>query len=814
MFLKTFRYIVNTTLPLWFSLKVDILIFSHTASALEQHGTEQNIQEQEHFQKQTQNQGEGEKIIKHIKLEGLERVSEEYVLSVILSQVGESIDRVKIRKDIERIFGLGFFDDVSVLFKDGVLTFKLKEKPIISDIKIEGRKELEEEKLKEILILKKGDFYDEQKILDQIEKIKGEYIKEGFILVDVKPSVQKIEKENRVNITIKINEGEKFYVRKIVISGSKALDEEKIKGEIETKEKSLIRDIGGETKLDTLKVQRDLTKIKHVYLDNGFLDIKTEEPVVIFNPIKREAIPIFRVEEGIRYKLKSVDAHGDIIFPKDQILANLKTKENEFFSRKNILDDIDWLSSLYQDAGFAQTTIIPSISKLDVKDDKEGGTGLVSVDFKINRSKMFYVGKIRITGNSRTRDFVIRRELAFFEGEAFGRTSLIKSYARLMRTGYFEKVDIVPYFSPDGIADINVNVKEGKVGAVSVGGGFSPTFENIAQSLFLMFQGNVANFRGLGQNLGFYVLFGGGIMFFNFYLRDEHMFDTDYIGGINVFSYQSVFLPFVKRTLGAKPNFGLFISRRTKVILYPGFELMNIYSREGETIPLYQDDKGAGFTKSDSRFLRVEIVNDTRDSVLSPTRGRYVILWSKIGGAFGGDLYFLKFGSTASFYMPTGFLGAVFSPSIRFGSGFGLTASRFLPYPERFFAGGIYTIRGFDYFSLGPKQSYIQANQLKTIILGGNKMFISNLETIFPISRQIGIFLVPFLDIGQVFKEQDMINPLDFRVSTGVEIRWISPFGPLRFSLGIPIVKKKGDQQRLFDFSLGLFTFYPELEEY
>lgn len=748
--------------------------------------------------------------IEEIKLEGLERVSEEYIMSVILTKVGENLDSLKIRKDIERLFGLGFFEDIKVVFSHGNLRFVFREKPIISEIKVEGRKKLSEEKLGEAIFLKEGDFFDEQKLQKQVERIKEEYMKEGYILASVTPNVEFVERENRVNVVLKVDEGERFRVRKIMICGAEKLDEEKIKEEFETKERNILRDIEGSSVLDLLKLQRDQVKLKYAYLDNGFLDVRTEDPVVIFDPLKRESFLIFRVEEGIRYKVKKIDVHGDTMFSREQILENLKTKKEDFFSRKKVLEDMDWISSLYQDIGFAQTTVIPSISKVQ----HTGEHGYVTVDLKINRSRMFYVRRINITGNTRTRDFVIRREISLLEGEVFGRTLLLDSYMRLMRSGYFENVEITPYFSPDGFADVNVRVKEGRVGAISLGGGFSPFFGNIVESLSVMFQGNVANFRGLGQNLGFYVVFGGGIAFFNFYLRDEHVFDTDYIAGVNVFRYQSAFLPFMKRTLGVKPNFGLFLSRKAKVLIYPGFEIISVYNRIGEPIPLYQDDVGAGFGRSDLRFLRLEFVEDARDNVLSPTKGRYAVFWTEIGGAFGGDLYFVKLGSVTSFFIPLGLMKAVFSPSFRIGVGLGITESRFLPYPKRFFAGGIYTIRGFDYFSLGPKQEYSYNDQLRTIVLGGNKMVISNIELVVPISRQAGIFLVPFVDVGQVFGEREPVDPLELRLSTGVEFRWISPLGPLRFSFGYPLIRKKDDRTRFFDFSLGIFTFYPEFEEY
>jgi outer membrane protein insertion porin family len=741
--------------------------------------------------------------IYEVKITGAERVSEEYIRSVILSKEGKKLDPITLRQDIERIFKLDFFDDVKAEFKDGILTFYLKEKPIISEIQVEGRKELEEEKFKEIMKLKQGDFFDERKLKSQIDSIISEYRKQGFIFTRIESKIEQLP-QNRVKLKLKIEEGKKFLVRKILFSGAKKLSEDELKKCIQTKETNPLKKIVREGKVDINTVNLDKENTKICYLDWGFLDAEIKSPpALIINPAKEETLVLFRVaNEGERYKVKRLNLAGDIIFDKEQIIDNLKTKENEFVSRRKVLEDIEWITSLYQDVGFGQARVDPLISK---------EKNLVDIDFQISRGDISYIKNINIKGNTRTRDFVIRRNISLLEGEAFSRTALVKSYFSLMRTGFFEKVDINPIFLEDNRVDLDIEVKEGRMGAISLGGGFSPQFGNFFQSLFLMFQGQLANFRGMGQNLGFYLALGGGFAFFNFYFQDDHAFDTDYIMGINLFRYQSFFLPFRKISTGGKFNTGFFLEEKTKFVLSPGMEIVDVYDRRtGLRIPLYQDDPGAGFGRSDLRFLRAEIRNDTRDNPLAPSRGKLITLWSKVGGVFGGDLYYVKFGISNTFFIPIKW-GIVFSPALRLGAGFGLTASRFLPYPERFFAGGIYSMRGYEYFSLGRK---VQVPGIGEIVLGGNKSAISNLDLIFPVVRQAGLFFVLFSDIGQVFAEQEKIDILNFRASYGFEIRWISPFGPIRFSIGFPLVKKPGDQFRVFDFSLGLFQFYPELEEF
>jgi len=393
--------------------------------------------------------------IYEVKITGAERVSEEYIRSVILSKEGKKLDPITLRQDIERIFKLDFFDDVKAEFKDGILTFYLKEKPIISEIQVEGRKELEEEKFKEIMKLKQGDFFDERKLKSQIDSIISEYRKQGFIFTRIESKIEQLP-QNRVKLKLKIEEGKKFLVRKILFSGAKKLSEDELKKCIQTKETNPLKKIVREGKVDINTVNLDKDNIKICYLDWGFLDAEIKSPpALIINPAKEETLVLFRVaNEGERYKVKRLNLAGDIIFDKEQIIDNLKTKENEFVSRRKVLEDIEWIISLYQDVGFGQARVDPLISK---------EKNLVDIDFQISRGDISYIKNINIKGNTRTRDFVIRRNISLLEGEAFSRTALVKSYFSLMRTGFFEKVDINPIFLEDNRVDLDIEVKEGRM---------------------------------------------------------------------------------------------------------------------------------------------------------------------------------------------------------------------------------------------------------------------------------------------------------------------------------------------------------------
>jgi Outer membrane protein/protective antigen OMA87 len=233
--------------------------------------------------------------IYEVKITGAERVSEEYIRSVILSKEGKKLDPITLRQDIERIFKLDFFDDVKAEFKDGILTFYLKEKPIISEIQVEGRKELEEEKFKEIMKLKQGDFFDERKLKSQIDSIISEYRKQGFIFTRIESKIEQLP-QNRVKLKLKIEEGKKFLVRKILFSGAKKLSEDELKKCIQTKETNPLKKIVREGKVDINTVNLDRENTKICYLDWGFLDAEIKSPpALIIDPAKEETLVLFRV---------------------------------------------------------------------------------------------------------------------------------------------------------------------------------------------------------------------------------------------------------------------------------------------------------------------------------------------------------------------------------------------------------------------------------------------------------------------------------------------------------------------------------------
>ena len=742
-----------------------------------------------------------DEIIKQIRIEGILRSSEEFVRSVIQSREGKVFDKIILRDDIKRIWALDIYEDVRAVFKDGILTFYLKEKPIITKISFEGRDEISEEDFNEIVFLKEGDFFDELKLQKQVRKILELYFQKGYLFARVSTKVKRDEKKNTVEVQVKIHEGEKFSVKQIVLVGAQKLPSSKIKKYLPFKEKNIISMITGASSFDYIKFEESEENVKIAYLDFGFLDAKVKDASFVILPQSAQVLLIYPVREGRKYKVSSVLVEGDIIF--DEIEENFTLKPGEWFSRKKLVDDIRWISLLYQDVGYSKTNVFPLFSKRPVSRD----FGEVDVKITIEKGNLTWIRTIEVEGNTRTRDWVIRRRILISEGELYSFSALSLSHQNLFATGFFEEVNIYPMdFSPDEV-DVKVSVSEGRVGLLSFGAGFIPS-ANITRSIFGLLQGNLRNFQGYGRRLGFFVSIGGGIVFFNVFAEDPHFLDTNWILGANAFNQYLSLYHFIKDSLGGSITVGQNLTRTMSIRVLPTIEFVRVRDLFGAPLPLFWE--ALGKDRAEMRAVEVKLLSNTTDHPFFPTRGHSLSVWSKVGG-FGGDLNFVKGGVNWSVFIPLVWK-FVFSQSLKFGIGRGIEFP-LLPYPERFFAGGIdiltgYTIRGFYPYSIGRRVQYgVRIGPLiqkREIVAGGNAVFVSNTEIVFPIVRQIGLSFAVFFDSGTVWYPGDRISLDLLRASVGFGFRWLTPFAPLRFEFGFPILKRPEDIVRNFDFSIGL----------
>ena len=730
--------------------------------------------------------------VKKISVEGYIRISPEMIINSISLKEGEEIDYLKIRKDVEHLFSLGYFSDIKVIEKpyaDGAeIIFIVKERPIISSVKIEGRDEISEEKLTPKIFIKQGKFFKPMQLKKQEKDIEKLYKEEGFYLVKVTSYVE-FDEANRASIVIYIKEGDKIRNEKIWIAGAKKLDEKKVKESLSMKEPDIASYITDDDKFDLESSVRDRERVLDSYYDWGYLDVKSEKSVSMLIPEIGRTHIFHKVEEGKRYKVGSIDVSGNILFRKEQMIQFLDLKRDRFFSRRVLLSDVFWLTELYSDIGFADANVEPIIDKHPSHPKSE--TGTVDITFDISKGKLWYFGEIGMINNTKTRDRIIRRKLDIAEGEVYSLSKIEKGRRELYSTGFFEEVKVAPKRTFSKKINLNVEVKEGRTGTLSAGAGIAPT---TPVQGFATLQSSFLNFLGYGQRLSLSLYFGGrNLVFFNFDFLDEQFLDTSAVLSLSAYNRRINLGTFILGGGGGTFGIGYFIADKVKLLGEIGGKDETAFYIDGSNPPFIKGSK--------SIYTGLNVTRDTRDHYLDPTDGTLSTLYSRITVP-GSEIKYLKSGMKLSYFHRVVWQ-LVFSQSAKFDLGLGLDGKH-LSYTERFFVGGWDTIRGYDFYSIGPDITYQQDSELKTMKFGGNKSVIFNTEFIFPIIKPAGLKGVLFFDVGGVFSEGQNIFSDSIKAGYGFEIRWFTPFAPFRFIFGFPVEKRSSLR---FDFALGFFPY-------
>ncbi|HXX79963.1 MAG TPA: outer membrane protein assembly factor BamA, partial [Thermodesulfovibrionales bacterium] len=409
-------------------------------------------------------------VVNSIEVKGLKRVEEGAVKSKITQKVGEPLSNEKVSEDIKSIFKMGYFDDVKTEIEPmegGIkLTYVVKEKPTIIRVEFQGNKELEDDKLKEKISITVGSIADTTLVQDNASKLQLFYEDEGYWLARVVPVVNKIS-ENEVYLTFQIDEGKKVKVKDIRIVGNKAISSSKIKGVMKTTTWKIYSFIfsAGYYKKDV--VNADLDAIKDLYFNNGYIKVIVADPEIQLTEDKQGMAITISISEGDQYRISSVSLTAYKVFTEPELRGRITASPGAIFSKEVVRADINSLTDLYTQNGYALASVYPDI----LPDD---ATKQLSLTYKIEEGKIYRVGRIEITGNTKTKDKVIRREIRIDEGDIFNSALLKRSYERINNLNYFETVDMVP--KPryeEQLLDIDVKVKEKSTGTLSVGGGYS-----------------------------------------------------------------------------------------------------------------------------------------------------------------------------------------------------------------------------------------------------------------------------------------------------------------------------------------------------
>jgi outer membrane protein insertion porin family len=716
--------------------------------------------------------------IAKIAIQGNRKISASAITTKLKVKEGDIVSETAITDDIKTIYKMGFFLDVtaeSISTPAGRnIIFTVQEKGLVSEIKINGNKALSRDDILEVMATKTRQNLDREQIKADIEKIKAAYNNKGYYNAEINDKIEP-DGEKDFRLVLDIKEYDRLYIRSITFEGNEAYTSKQLKNMMSTSEAGLFRFItdSGVLKHDELK--QDVGKLTAYYFNNGFINCQIGEPEITFD---KKGIHIkVKIKEGKRFKIDKVEISGDTLEkPRTELLASLKTAKGDNYNREAIMKDLDFLTQASNDDGYANADINP---KINLRENDQ----LVDIDFQINKGEPVYINRINISGNSITRDKVIRRQLDVVEGDLYSSSALRKSYANLNRLRYFEEVDFQTEKGPDkSKMDVNIRVKEKSTGMFMVGAGYSAS-----DKATVMAQITQQNFLGYGQILSLKASLSGTSNNYDLSFTEPWLFDLPLWCKADIWKYKKEYDSYTLNTQGAGLTLGYPIWER--IVGYIGYKLTSDDIQDVlPTAPWWvKDQEGNTITSS----LTLSLSRDTTDDYMFPSKGtKSSISVTHAGGPLQGDTNYTQYGASLFTYFPLP-LDVVFSAKGRIGyiQGHDDTDIRIF---NRYVLGGINTLRGFRY--VGPVKGGTSD------VFGGTSMLVFNFELVFPFIRDSGMKLVAFYDAGNTWENRYYID--DLRQSVGAGIRWYSPIGPLRLEYGHII-----DRGNLQDDSSGRWEF-------
>ncbi len=735
---------------------------------------------------------DGEKII-DVVVRGNRRVESSAILNATAIKAGDTFDSNRTDADIRSIYKLGQFQEVQVTSEPGsaglIVVYSVIEKPIVRDVRFEGNKEIKPEKLQEGLPVRNNAIFSQKDLDKSIIKLKKQYQDEGYYLVTIEPLVEQ-RSPTEYLVTFKITEGKKILISTIHFEGAAAFSARKLRGVMETKQEWFMSWLtnAGTYKEEVLK--NDALLIADYYMNNGYVNVKVSEPAIKLAEDQKSLVVAINITEGDQYRIAGISFKGDILYPENEIRKKLKTEQGAVFSRANLRADIGTLTDMTADKGYAFNNVNPKTTP-----DLEKKT--LDLAFDIEKGELVYIERISIAGNSKTRDKVARREMRLMEGSLYSATGFKRSKQNLMNTGYFEEANVATAkgSSADKL-NINVDLKEKATGAFTIGGGYSSLDG-------LLFQGSISqsNFLGLGLKANASAAIGGSSNTYSLGLSDPYFLDTKWTLGGDIYRSEREYDDYSIRRTGGDIKAGYPISDFIGTFWMYKYEIKDIYDVTNLAIienPEYYSEFQPGQTTTSSIYA--SITHNNTDFRFDPSTGMVNTLSVEYAG-LGGTNKYVREVLDNTFYYPL-WWKFVISSKIVVGSI--QKAGADIPPDEKFYLGGIGSLRGYESRSVSPyKNVTLSDGSVSRLNLGGEKELFGNVELKFPLLPEAGLKGVVFFDYGNAWSGG--LTPPEIQMSYGWGIRWASPMGPLRLEYGIPINPRSGvdDTSGRFEFAIG-----------
>ena len=760
-------------------------------------------------------------VVSQIKIEGLERLPDGTLLNYLPIVVGDPVDDNQITYAIGELYKTGFFSDVQFYRDADILLVKVRERPSIADVEFSGNSDIEDDALKDALLnigVTRGQIYNRsllEKLTLELERV---YFSQGKYGVKIDTEITTLD-QNRVDIDITISEGKVALIKHINIVGNNVYDDSTLLSELESGTPALWDFFSSKDKYSKPKLNGDLEKIRSYYLDRGFIRFEIESTQVSITPDKQDIYITINVSEGERYKISSATLTGELVVNRKTLESQILTHEGMYFSRKLMSSSEKNLNDQMGRIGYAFSEVKVSP---EIDDDRK----LVDLTYFTIPGERVYVRRIDIFGNDSTQDKVFRREMRLMEGSILASNLLERSKIRLQRLPYVESIEInsVPVPGSRNQVDLKVQIVEKLAGSFNIGAGFSQT-----QGLLFNVGLTQENLFGTGQRLSLNINTDQANTVYSGAFTDPY-YTVDGISRTVSLSYRTRDAQeedinnFQTDSADANISYGIPLSEFNTISF--GYGVGYISINPSNINPSQDVTKFIKDNNGDTNFVNVSLNSsfsrDTRNRTVFATQGSQQSFAVNVTVPLS-DLEFYKINYSSNSYIPvTTATTLLFRSNLAYGNGYGGTSG--LPFYERYFAGGIRTVRGFDTNSLGPRDSITKDP------IGGNMRITGGVDYIFPVpfmeKPPSSFRLSVFVDVGNVYLDGD--NTFDaadgkngfqadqLRASAGVSFVWLSPIGPLRFSYAKPLndvgcitdkngFPERGDDIKRFQFSIGSF---------
>ncbi|MBI5792909.1 MAG: outer membrane protein assembly factor BamA [Rhodocyclales bacterium] len=731
--------------------------------------------------------------IKDIRVEGIQRTEAGTVFSYLPVKVGDTMNDEKAAAAIKALFATGFFKDVRLEIDGQVLVVVLEERPAIASLEFTGLKAFKPEDLKKSLRdvgLAESRIFDRAVVERAEQELKRQYLAQGHYAVQVTTTITPLER-NRVGVNFSVVEGDIAKIKQINIIGAGAVSEADLLDLMVLRTSGWLTWYTKNDQYSKQKLSGDLETLRSYYLDRGYLEFNIDSTQVSISPDKQDIYITINLTEGERYTVSSVKLAGQMLLPEEELTKLVQVTPGEVFSREKMADTTKAISERLGNEGyaFANVNAAPELNK-----EKRQVAFTVFID----PGRRVYVRRINVSGNTRSRDEVIRREMRQVEGAWYDGEKINKSRTRVDRLGYFDEVTVeTPAVAgATDQVDMEVKVKEKPTGNIMLGAGFSS-----AEKFTLSGSVQQQNLFGSGKHIGVQVSTSKSNKVYSLSHTDPYFTVDGVSQGFDIYTRKTdtstlAVGSFGSDSTGGGVRWGLPIAEDD--YLNVGLSIDRTTLKTDVNSPVrYQNYVTTFGAKSNTLLTTLGWQKDGRDSLLVTTKGtlRKAVLEVSLPGSTA--TYVRASYQHQHFFPLDRRLTLAMNGEVGVARAYG---NKDLPFFKNFYAGGIGSVRGFDSGSLGPRDTALNE------AIGGDKRLIGNAELLFPVpgmGRDNSMRLSVFMDAGNVWGYDTKFSLGSLRYSGGVALAWNSPMGPLKFSYANPFNKKPEDKVQRLQFQMG-----------